>query len=125
MIKLDPIEETIMLALLTGYLEGVRPLSVLIIAKKESAKTEVVAQFSANDGVLYLNNFTPTAFMDEYIRDFMSYQFYIAAILPNVLLELCPLYLIHEKTIMVYEHIKSRLEWMIELTFQIRRILTL
>lgn len=84
MIKLSPVEHIVTLALLTGYLEKVRPLSVIIIAKKESAKTEVVAIFSTSDGVLYLNNFTPTSFMDEYIRDFMNHKYH-HLIIPDLL----------------------------------------
>lgn len=81
---MGPIQHIVVLVLLTGYLENVRPLSLIVIAKKESAKTEVVATFSRSDEVLYLNNFTPTAFMDEYIREFMNHKYH-HLIIPDLL----------------------------------------
>ncbi len=70
MIELEPIEKLIMLTIMTGRLEGVRPQSALIIAQKESAKTETVAAFAACDGVLYINNFTPTSFTEGHLMEF-------------------------------------------------------
>lgn len=84
MIELERIEKIITLGLMTGKLEGVRPQSELIIAKKESAKSEAVAEFATNDGVLYLNNFTPTSFMEQYILDFDSGKYH-HLIIPDLL----------------------------------------
>lgn len=70
MIELEPIEKLIKLTIMTGRLEGVRPLSALIVAPMESAKTEIVAEFATNDGVLYLNNFTPTSFTEDHLTEF-------------------------------------------------------
>ena len=72
MIKLEPIKKLIKLTIMTGKLEGVRPLSALIIANMESAKTEAVAEFATNTGVLYLNNFTPTSFTEDHLLEFDS-----------------------------------------------------
>lgn len=84
MIALEAVEKIIRRALRTGNLKDVRPLSVIVIAKKESAKTEEVAQFAENDGVLYLNSFTPTSFMEEYILDFDNGKYH-HLIIPDLL----------------------------------------
>lgn len=84
MIELEDIQKIITLALWTGNLKDVRPLSVLIVARKESAKTENLAQFAQNDGVLYINNFTPTSFMEEYIRKFENEEYH-HLIIPDLL----------------------------------------
>ncbi len=70
MIELEPIEKTILLVILTGNLRGVRPLSAIIIALVESAKTASLAQYASMDGVLYLNNFTPTSFAEQHLQSF-------------------------------------------------------
>lgn len=84
MIELEAVEKIVRLALWTGNLKDVRPLSVLIVAKKESAKTETLAQFADNDGVLYLNSFTPTSFMEEYILEFQNEKYH-HIIIPDLL----------------------------------------
>ena len=76
MIELEPIEKLIELAIVTGRLEGVRPLSAIIIAPMESAKTETVAEFAITDGVLYVNNFTPTSFTEDHLMEFLPGQTY-------------------------------------------------
>lgn len=70
MIELEPIERLVTLTIMTGRLEGVRPQSALIVAQKESAKTETVAEFATSDGVLYVNNFTPTSFTEDHLMEF-------------------------------------------------------
>ena len=70
MIELEPIEKLIELAIMTGRLKGVRPVSAIIVAPMESAKTETAAEFATTDGVLYLNNFTPTSFTEDHLMEF-------------------------------------------------------
>lgn len=84
MIALENVKKIIHLVILTGKLEGVRPLSAIIIALVESAKTETVAEFSVADGVVYANNFTPTSFMEEYILDFQNGKYH-HLIIPDLL----------------------------------------
>jgi hypothetical protein len=76
MIELEPIEKLIELAIMTGRIEGVRPLSAMIIAPMESAKTETVAEFATTDGVLYLNNFTPASFTEDHLIEFLPGKAY-------------------------------------------------
>ena len=76
MIELEPIESLVRLTIMTGRLEEVRPLSAIIIASMESAKTETVAEFATTDGVLYLNNFTPTSFTEDHLTEFLPGQKY-------------------------------------------------
>ena len=84
MIKLEAIEKIIKLTIYTGYLQNTRPLSLMIIANKESAKTETATQYALNDGVLLMNNFTPTSFMENYILKFGSGE-YRHLIIPDLL----------------------------------------
>jgi len=84
MIKLEIIEKIIQLTICTGYLQNTRPLSLMIIASKESAKTETTTQFAQNDGILLMNNFTPTSFMENYILKFGSGE-YRHLIIPDLL----------------------------------------
>lgn len=58
----------ITLALYTGRIEGVRPLSLLIIAPIGAGKTESVAEFSELPTVLYANSITPSALYRHYGR---------------------------------------------------------
>lgn len=76
MIELEPIEKLVELTIMTGRLEGVRPLSAMIIAPMESAKTETVAEFATSNGVLYVNNFTPTSFTEDHLTEFLPGQRY-------------------------------------------------
>lgn len=66
MISLVEITEIVGLALWSAYVQGERPLSVLLSAPVEAGKTELVMQYNKNDGILYISGFTPTGFMNTY-----------------------------------------------------------
>lgn len=72
MVKLEPIFELIKLALLSGYLKGERPLSLLLSAPVEAGKTESIRLFRQNSGILYIADFTPTGFVRAYSREIKS-----------------------------------------------------
>ncbi|MBA7597135.1 hypothetical protein ES703_04130 [subsurface metagenome] len=84
LIGLEPVYRIIELAIATTKLIGYRALSVMIIAHKESAKTEVVTKYGTNDAILLVTNFTPAAFYEQYIAKFSSGTYKIL-ILPDLL----------------------------------------
>ena len=66
---LEPLVDAITLTIYTAYVENVpKPNSLLIIAKPESGKTEVVKKFIVNKNIAYLSDVT--AFGIE--RDYLS-----------------------------------------------------
>jgi len=66
---LEPLVDAITLTIYTAYIENVpKPNSLLIIAKPESGKTEVVKKFIVNKNIAYLSDVT--AFGIE--RDYLS-----------------------------------------------------
>jgi hypothetical protein len=66
---LEPLVDMVILTLLSAYVNNVpKPNSLLIIAKPESGKTEVLKKFIANKNVAYLSDLT--AFGIE--RDYLS-----------------------------------------------------
>jgi len=58
LIDLWPIQKIIECALISPYLKGEKPFSLLIVAKPESGKTTVMKQYRENKGVLYLTDCT-------------------------------------------------------------------
>jgi len=66
---LDPLVDMVTLALYTAYVKNIpKPNSLLIIAKPESGKTEILKKFIPNKNVVYLSDVT--AFGIE--RDYLS-----------------------------------------------------
>lgn len=66
---LDPLVDMITLTLYTAYIKNVpKPNSLLIIAKPESGKTEILKKFIVNKNIIYLSDVT--AFGIE--RDYLS-----------------------------------------------------
>ena len=66
---LDPLVDMVTLTLYTAYIKNVpKPNSLLIIAKPESGKTEILKKFIPNKNVTYLSDIT--AFGIE--RDYLS-----------------------------------------------------
>jgi len=58
MIHAEKLEKLITLALYSGYLRNEKPLSLLIVAKPESGKTELVSKFAHNQGIVFLTDAT-------------------------------------------------------------------
>jgi hypothetical protein len=58
MIGTEALETLIKLALFSGYIKGEKPVSLLIAAKPESGKTELVTKFAKNKGIVLLTDAT-------------------------------------------------------------------
>jgi len=70
---LQPLIEMVTLTLLTAYLENVqKPNSLLIIAKPESGKTEVLKKFIPNKNVVYLTDATAFGLERDYFQKIES-----------------------------------------------------
>lgn len=68
MIKMEEIKNLLKYTLYTGYLEKEKTVSLLIIAKTESGKTEAIDTFKENEGVVYMNDTTPYGIVKELHR---------------------------------------------------------
>ncbi len=65
---LEPLVEIITLTLYTAYIKNVpKPNSLLIIAKPESGKTDVMKKFIANKNILYLTDVTAFGIERDYL----------------------------------------------------------
>ena len=58
MIKMEKINELISSCLWTGYIKDITPVSMILIAKPEMGKTEVLKQYKFNKGCIYINDIT-------------------------------------------------------------------
>ena len=74
MLKTEQLEHIIKLALLTPYIAGERPVSLLIAAKVESGKTELMkkAALGVENGVVFLNDVTAWGIQNEYLDKIVS-----------------------------------------------------
>jgi hypothetical protein len=57
-IELDALEKTVRATLYSAYVKDEKPLSLLIVAKPESAKTQILKKYRENKGVVYLTDCT-------------------------------------------------------------------
>jgi len=55
---LDSLETIVQAAMFSAYVKGEMPLSLLIVAKPESAKTAVLKRYRMNKGIIYLTDCT-------------------------------------------------------------------
>ena len=55
---LSVVQEVLELALYTGLVENVKPLSVLLCSKSENGKTSALEKFRGNEGVVWLEDAT-------------------------------------------------------------------
>lgn len=69
MIGTKQLEYLLKLALLTSYIKDERPVSVLIAARVESGKTELLRKLSECRGIVYLNDATAYGIQKAYIQD--------------------------------------------------------
>ena len=60
------------LALWSAYIEGEQPVSLLVTANVEAGKTELVAMYSENPGVLYLNDTTAYGIISNHLSDILD-----------------------------------------------------
>jgi len=58
LINVEPLRKIVECALISPYIKGEKPLSLLIVAKAESGKTSVMKLFSQNKGVAYVSDCT-------------------------------------------------------------------
>lgn len=58
LLHLEPLKKMIECALISPYIEGEKPLSLLIIAKAESGKTSAMKLYRENKGVVYITDCT-------------------------------------------------------------------
>jgi len=63
---LDPIQKIIEYALWTGYVENVRPVSVMLVAPIESGKSDLILSFKNNSGTILLSKCTPFGIIRDY-----------------------------------------------------------
>jgi len=64
MIKIEALEEMISLCIASAYLKDDVSVSLLILARPESGKTQTMRQFSINNGVCWLSDITYTGLID-------------------------------------------------------------
>ena len=57
-VELDALEKTVKAVLYSAYVKGEKSLSLLIVAKPESAKTAVLKKYRENKGIVYLTDCT-------------------------------------------------------------------
>lgn len=67
--KLGELEKLIVVTLFTGYVEGERPVNLLVIANPESGKTDLVKKAKRVRGVLYLTDATAWGIIDKHWKD--------------------------------------------------------
>jgi len=67
MIKTQDLEHLLKLALLSPYIKNERPVSVLISARVESGKTELLQKADGLKGVIYLNDATAYGIQKNYL----------------------------------------------------------
>lgn len=58
LVKLEPLQKLIECALISPYIKGEKPLSLLIAAEPESGKTAALKLYNENKGVIYLSDAT-------------------------------------------------------------------
>lgn len=64
---LDPLVDMVRLTIYTGYLKDQKPNSLIVIAKPESGKTEVMKEFRINKNVAYLSDVTAFGIQRDYL----------------------------------------------------------
>jgi len=58
LVELDALEKVLTAVLYSGYVKNAKPLSLLIVAKPESAKTAVLKKYRKNRGLIYITDCT-------------------------------------------------------------------
>lgn len=58
LINVEPLRKVVECALISPYIKGEKPLSLLIVAKAESGKTSVMKLYRQNKGVAYISDCT-------------------------------------------------------------------
>lgn len=72
MINLAALEELLELTIHSGYVQDEQPVSLLITAKPEAGKTELLSQYSQNRGIAYLTDATAWGIQNKYLNDLVE-----------------------------------------------------
>lgn len=74
MLKTEQLEHILKLVLLTPYIQGERPVSLLISARVESGKTEVIKKtdLGADRGIAFMTDLTAWGLQTKYLDDIAS-----------------------------------------------------
>jgi len=72
LINLWPLQKLVECSLISPYIKGEKPFSLLIVAKPESGKTMVMKQYCKNKGVLYLTDCTAFGITRDYLLKIVS-----------------------------------------------------
>lgn len=74
MLKTKQLEHLVKLTLLTPYIKGERPVSILISARVESGKTELIrkAALGPKQGIIYLNDLTAYGLQTKYLDSIVN-----------------------------------------------------
>lgn len=67
MVNTEAIEKIVKVALFSAYVDGEKPLSLLLIAKPESGKSELLKKFKGNKGVVFLTDCTAYGIIKEFL----------------------------------------------------------
>jgi len=76
MISIEILEHIVKLVLYSAYLKDEEPLSLIIVAKPESGKTELLKQFRYNKGIAYKSDFTAYGLMRDVLPLIKSKKVY-------------------------------------------------
>ena len=68
MISTEQLEHLVKLAILSAYIKNERAVSILVSARIESGKTEIIKKASTCRGVLYLNDVTAYGLQKHYLK---------------------------------------------------------
>jgi len=71
-VELDALERTVKAVLFSAYVRDEKPLSLLIVAKPESAKTAILKKFRGNKGIVYLTDCTAYGLAHEILPKISS-----------------------------------------------------
>lgn len=72
LVKLDDLDDIIELALWSAYIKDEQPVSMLITANPEAGKTELVARYSENRGIMYVTDSTAHGIITSSLKDIVE-----------------------------------------------------
>lgn len=69
LVRLDLLKKIIKCAIISPYIKGEKPISLMIIAKAESGKTTAMKVYRKNKGILYITDTTAWGIQREHINE--------------------------------------------------------
>lgn len=79
-----PILDAIDLALRSKYIRNEKPVSILLLSRAESGRTEAIKKFRLNDGIVMYRRFTAFGFLRDLIEGTVKLLFEKPRILPTI-----------------------------------------